>query len=65
MYFQPDFVTSMFDVSASFNMLNLNDTEIGLFTGIVLVTAGKSSKAMEVAGSTIPYLSLSCFLLFK
>lgn len=65
MYFQPDFVTSMFDVSASFNMLNLNDTEIGLFTGIVLVTAGKSSKAMEVAGNTIPYLSLSCFLLFK
>ncbi|XP_025086867.1 ecdysone-induced protein 78C-like isoform X3 [Pomacea canaliculata] len=39
--YTPDFVTSMFDVSASFNMLNLNDTEIGLFTGIVLVTADR------------------------
>lgn len=39
--FQPDFVASMFDVATSFNLLNLNDTEIGLFTGVVLATAGK------------------------
>ena len=31
---------AMFDVAASFNLLCLNDTEIGLFTGIVLCSAG-------------------------
>ncbi|GFO33841.1 nuclear hormone receptor e75 [Plakobranchus ocellatus] len=39
--YSPDFVTSMFDVCSGFNMLNLNDTEIGLFTGIVLATADR------------------------
>ncbi|RUS84370.1 hypothetical protein EGW08_007902, partial [Elysia chlorotica] len=37
--YSPDFVTSMFEVCSGFNMLNLNDTEIGLFTAIVLATA--------------------------
>ncbi|KAL5007850.1 hypothetical protein ScPMuIL_016656 [Solemya velum] len=33
-----EFINSMFDLSSSFNQLNLNDTEIGLFTAIVLTT---------------------------
>lgn len=37
---QPDFVTLLFEVASGFNLLNLNDTEIGLFTGIVLATSG-------------------------
>ncbi|XP_050408671.1 ecdysone-induced protein 78C [Patella vulgata] len=49
--FSPAFVSSLFDVAASFNHLNLNDTEVGLFTGIVLATADRSglsdSKAVE------------------
>ncbi|KAK3803556.1 hypothetical protein RRG08_027833 [Elysia crispata] len=39
--YSPDFVTSMFEVCNGFNMLNLNDTEIGLFTAIVLATADR------------------------
>ncbi|XP_012935301.1 ecdysone-induced protein 78C [Aplysia californica] len=39
--YTPDFVTSMFEVSTGFNTLCLNDTEIGLFTGIVLATADR------------------------
>ena len=38
---QPDFVTSMFELSSGFTMLSLNDTEVGLFTGIILATNGK------------------------
>ncbi|KAH9518834.1 Ecdysone-induced protein 78C [Bulinus truncatus] len=37
--YSPDFVTSIFEVANGFNLLNLNDTEIGLFTGIVLATS--------------------------
>lgn len=39
--YSPDFVTCMFDVATGINMLNLNDTEIGLFTGIVLATSDR------------------------
>ncbi|XP_064599858.1 ecdysone-induced protein 78C-like [Liolophura sinensis] len=49
--YSPDFVASMFDVATSFNLLNLNDTEIGLFTGVVLATADRQglcdTKAVE------------------
>ena len=30
----------MFEFATSFSQLRLNDTEIGLFTGVVLATAG-------------------------
>ena len=33
----------MFDFAQSFSQLRLNDTEMGLFTGVVLATAGKTS----------------------
>ncbi|XP_069133665.1 ecdysone-induced protein 78C-like isoform X2 [Argopecten irradians] len=36
--FSPEFVSCMFDLAISFNQLNLNDTEIGLFAAIVLAT---------------------------
>ncbi|CAG5131516.1 unnamed protein product [Candidula unifasciata] len=39
--YSPDFVSSMFEVGSGFNMLNLNDTEIGLFTAIVIATADR------------------------
>ncbi|XP_059179020.1 ecdysone-induced protein 78C-like [Physella acuta] len=39
--YSPDFVASMFEVANGINILNLNDTEIGLFTGIVLATADR------------------------
>lgn len=46
-----DFVNSMFELTSSFNLLNLNDTEIGLFVGIVLATADRQgltdTKAVE------------------
>ncbi|ESO91576.1 hypothetical protein LOTGIDRAFT_122023 [Lottia gigantea] len=49
--FSVTFVSSLFDVSTSFNHLNLNDTEVGLFTGIVLATADRpglsDSKGVE------------------
>ncbi|XP_046360675.1 ecdysone-induced protein 78C-like [Haliotis cracherodii] len=49
--YSPEFVSSMFDVAASFNVLNLNDTEVGLFTGIVLSSADRQglsdSKSVE------------------
>merc|ERR1719483_584638 len=50
---QPDFVTSMFEVSASFNLLSLNDTEIGLFTGIVLATADRQGLGDSQSVETI------------
>ncbi|KAK6973991.1 ecdysone-induced protein 78C, partial [Biomphalaria glabrata] len=39
--YSPDFVTLLFEVASGFNLLNLNDTEIGLFTGIVLATSDR------------------------
>ncbi|XP_052067616.1 ecdysone-induced protein 78C-like [Mytilus californianus] len=36
--FTPEFVNSMFDLAASIHQLKLNDTEIGIFTAIVLTT---------------------------
>ncbi|XP_041367161.1 ecdysone-induced protein 78C-like [Gigantopelta aegis] len=39
--YSPEFIVAMFDVAASFNLLCLNDTEIGLFTGIVLCSADR------------------------
>ncbi|XP_036369149.1 nuclear receptor subfamily 1 group D member 2-like isoform X2 [Octopus sinensis] len=43
--YQMDFVNTMFELTSNFNMLNLNDTEIALFVGIVLATAEPSSEA--------------------
>ncbi|XP_037803702.1 ecdysone-induced protein 78C-like [Penaeus monodon] len=39
MMFDQDFVTTIFNFAMSFNNLNLNDTELALFTGVVLLTA--------------------------
>ena len=40
--FQPEMVNSMFELASSIHQLKLNDTEIGLFTAIILTTHGKS-----------------------
>ena len=39
--FQPELVSAMYDFAQSFTQLHLNDTEVGLFTGVVLATTGK------------------------
>lgn len=39
---QPEFVTALFTFAVTFNNLQLNDTEIGIFSAIVLLTAGES-----------------------
>lgn len=41
-YFQPEFVSAMFDVAGNINGLNLNDTEIGLLSAVILATPGES-----------------------
>ena len=40
-YFQPEFVSSLFQFASSLNTLGLNDTELGLFSAIVLLTADR------------------------
>ena len=40
---QKELVHVMFDFATGFSQLHLNDTEIGLFTGVVLSTAGGST----------------------
>lgn len=42
LFLQVDMASAMFSFAYGFNSLNLNDTEIGLFSAIVLLTAGKS-----------------------
>ncbi|KAL8614276.1 hypothetical protein ACOMHN_007614 [Nucella lapillus] len=41
--YNPEFVTRMFELSAGFSLLSLNDTEVGLFTGIILATDDRQS----------------------
>jgi hypothetical protein len=38
--FQAEFVNAMFDVAGNINGLNLNDTEIGLLSAVILATPG-------------------------
>lgn len=40
-FFQYEFVSSIFNFMLSFNNLHLNDTEIGLFSALVLLSLGK------------------------
>ena len=39
--FQADVVDGLFEYASGFELLHLNDTEIGLFTAVVLATIGK------------------------
>lgn len=39
---QHEFVSAMFNFFVAFNNLQLNDTEIGLFSAVVLLTNGES-----------------------
>lgn len=39
--FQNEFVSSLFHFASSFNTMSLNDTEIGLFSAIVLLSADR------------------------
>ena len=41
---------AMFDFAQSFLQLHLNDTEIGLFTGVVLATAGEGHYHYNLGG---------------
>lgn len=43
--FQPEFVSSLFHFAASFNVLALNDTELGLFSAVVLLSADRPGVA--------------------
>ncbi|KAK8392211.1 hypothetical protein O3P69_017662 [Scylla paramamosain] len=49
--FDEDFVSALFNFALTFNNLNLNDTELALFTAVVLLTADRpgitDSKAIE------------------
>ena len=38
MLIQADFVTSLFHFTSSFNSLLLGDTELGLFSGLILLS---------------------------
>ena len=48
---QSDFVTSLFNFAQSLNNLSLDDTELALFSGVVLLTGDRTaitdSKAIE------------------
>lgn len=39
--FQNDFISSILHFANTFNALSLNDTELGLFSGVVLLTADR------------------------
>lgn len=39
--FQAEFVSSVFHFASTFNALSLNDTELGLFSAIVLLSADR------------------------
>ncbi|KAK4315186.1 hypothetical protein Pmani_013582 [Petrolisthes manimaculis] len=43
MMFDQDFVSTVFNFAVTFNNLNLNDTEVALFTAVVLLTADRPS----------------------
>ncbi|KAG7169548.1 Ecdysone-induced protein 78C-like [Homarus americanus] len=51
MMFDQDFVSTIFNFALTFNNLNLNDTELALFTAVVLLTADRpgitDSKVIE------------------
>ncbi|ROT61881.1 ecdysone-induced protein 78c [Penaeus vannamei] len=59
MMFDQDFVTTIFNFAMSFNNLNLNDTELALFTGVVLLTAERpgitDTKVIEQAAAGPDY----------
>lgn len=40
--YSPDFVKAMFEYAHTFSQLSLNDTEIGLLTGIILATSDRA-----------------------
>lgn len=40
-YLQPEFVSSLFHFASTLNAFALNDTELGLFSAIVLLTADR------------------------
>lgn len=40
--FQTDFIASILNFANTFNALSLNDTEVGLFSAVVLLTADRS-----------------------
>ncbi|KAK6627133.1 hypothetical protein RUM44_009610 [Polyplax serrata] len=43
--YDPEFVSSLFHFAASFNVLALNDTELGLFSAVVLLSADRPGVA--------------------
>ncbi|XP_022686366.1 ecdysone-induced protein 78C-like isoform X1 [Varroa jacobsoni] len=51
--FDPDFSTSMFNFFTSFNGLNLNDTEIGLFCAVALLTNAFSERSNLYDSKTV------------
>lgn len=60
----------MFELASSIHQLKLNDTEIGLFTAIILTTHGKSKSAKyhflrkidknKISWSTVFYIIYYC-----
>jgi hypothetical protein len=37
----------MYDFASQFNQLHLSDTEIGLFSGVILASSGESNEVVE------------------